>query len=325
MKKLSSFTIIIFVFLCISATKAQIFTKIELPESISVINDIEIEKDSIVWIASNKGLIKLIDNKFTIIKDTNKALFKINTIWIDKNNTKWLGTYNLSVIQFLNEQDYNEIKLEPNNKSPHLITSINHTDDFLYITSSEPKIYEFNILTKKIDSLEKPTETTIYSIIKDPETENIWISSIDGLYQKKKRNRKWKSKEDFLVAYGIYKRNNQYWAAGRNAKNLTVLIYLFEDNKIFNKSIKFWKKMILNNLPNPYTKFNDLDFGSEDIIWIASNDGLIKYDPITAKCEVYNSNTHQKFPIKTANRLAILNNNTIYVSNKGSVLYKIEF
>ena len=70
------------------------FTKMPLPEFVKNCRSIQVGKNGIVWIGTNKGFLKftMADSKFQLIENTHSSLEDISTAFIDKTNTVWAGS-----------------------------------------------------------------------------------------------------------------------------------------------------------------------------------------------------------------------------------------
>jgi ligand-binding sensor domain-containing protein len=298
-----------------------------LPKPISTINCIAVESDSVAWVGTNAGLVRLVKDTFQVFYDTtDRGKFKINKIVIDKEGKKWLGTYRSSIVCFKNIGDCPEYSFkEISNNKFQLVTSLNFLKNQIWIGTSEGLALVFDSVTKKFKNTYSPVNNEIYSILPD-ETQGNWIGTAEGLFLNYKEN-KWKKVSEIAKSYGIYKNGEDYWTIGRDVHNQSVLLY----NEQFFLSVLFmmniskqqWQRMIFNGMSNDYLKMNAMAFDNTGFMWVATDDGFIHYDPVTGNGQQYTNSKYPELKIKEIVNIAIQNKNTIWLSSTGKDLIKV--
>ncbi len=293
-----------------------VFQRIEnMPENTKSINCIEIENDSILWIGTNLGVMKIQNNTLELVQ-TEKLYerIKVNTITIDENNTKWFGTYSSSLVRYKNENDYEEVSfVEHTNSEKQLVTAIKATDKEIIIGTSEGILLSCDKNLSAFEIKKTPPINAIHAIDKT-ESGIFWLATPCGLYLEHE-NGKWKFDKTFMQVSGFANFNTSLFLYGRNKKQESVIYWLSNKKK--------WKQQPLENLPDSFIKFNAIEFDTKGNIWIATNYGIIKYDNKRNTCKTYNTAKYKDFNIREAKCIALQNDRIIWVSSRGGVLYKI--
>lgn len=86
-----------------------------------------------------------------------------------------------------------------------------------------------------------------------------------------------------------------------------------------------WKDLILEGLGDPYLRFNDMDFDKQGIIWFATNDGIIRYDPEVGYAFPIRNDKYEGFNINQVKNIIVEQKNRIWVTSFGDVIYQIDF
>ncbi|MBN1250706.1 MAG: hypothetical protein JXR51_10050 [Bacteroidales bacterium] len=327
-KLLIVFSVLISSYSC--AVKAQNlkFIKQKLPEEIKSINDIKIEGD-IVWIATGQGLYKYKNKKIVRYFDESAPeKFMINSIEIDEFNNKWLSNYAGNLLKFNDGKIIKEIDFIGllDNRSD-LLTDIeinkekSTKNSEILLTSSNGLILYYNPELDQIGLKSSPVKNMIYSIhygINDV----LWLCTGDGFFSKHD-DKNWKNKQDLFYAYGVKKSGDKYWGFGRNKNNEAVfmLYYTSDDNKNSKKYV--WKEFDLKNIRNKYSRFYDVEYFNNETVWIASDEGLIRYNPITGNVDTFNKENTKNFELNDVRHLIVQDKKTIWLSSFGASLYKL--
>ncbi|NJO88681.1 MAG: hypothetical protein HC831_06745 [Chloroflexia bacterium] len=320
-------TIILAIFFFAVKVQAQrpVFKQIELPDEIRSINSLLSENDG-VWIASAQGLYQYSNNRVTRFYEENDSeLYQINALAQDKEGNIWLGTYNGMLVKFSGNKIAESFDIKPKaTKDNHLITSIsvdkNNLSNEILLTTSGGEIFEVTPKTNSIKKIESPLNEngTIYSILYGF-AQTVWLCTSDGFYTMHK-NSKWKKKPGLYTAYGLTENEGKYWAIGRDDHKMAVLMLYFNESNNPNKRF-VWKNFDLGRLTDIYTRFYELAFTKGEIAWIASESGLVRYNPISGAIKVYekDNNLH----LKTMQHITA-QENIIWVSSSGRRFFKIE-
>jgi len=313
----------IFVFSIKAYSQSADISKINIPKDIKAINCITIENDNIIWVGTNKGLLKVVDSTVTVFYDIKKpAKYKINKITIDDSGVKWLGTYQSSIIRFEDFETAEEISfLEKTDNKFQLISSISNYKDDILVTTSEGLIIKYNHKLKSSISVSSPTSTTIYSSLFDGNG-NFWICTSEGLFSKS-ISVDWKKEKMMRIAYGIYRKNDEFWAAGRGSDDKTIIMLLFTQPGVFKKEQSVWQELILEGLPNSYARINYLSFDIAEMIWIASGESILMYNPFVGSAREICS--QPLYPFKEVSVISCQGDseNLIWFVANGNELYKL--
>ena len=312
-----------------SGAQLPVFKKIEsVPDGVDAINDIALGKDSALWIATNRGLLKFKDDNMTRIYDPdNPNIYAINTLFIDENNTKWFGTYTSSIVKFFTKDSLKQISFsEFTGEKFTLVSGIAKEDNTLWGATASGKLFSYDLEENIKEEERTPDCKSIYSIKIHHKNGKKWLATSSGLY-KRTIFGFWKKIPYFNISYGIFRSNDEYWAIGRNKKNRISLIYYLRYylNVIGIDIPQYkWKTMILDGLGNPYVKFNDIDIDSNRKIWFATNNGIIRYNAQAGYALPIREDKYPKFKIEQANNILVQRDDCIWVSSFGRTLYKIK-
>lgn len=289
----------------------------DIPEGIRAINCIEVENDSIVWIGTNKGLIKIQGTNLQVFfDDKSMSKFKVNTIFIDNDGTKWLGNYSSSVVKFkgnISDEVISFMKLTDMNQV--LITNIVIKNEKLWASTSEGNILYYNTENKDMKKYSSPDQTNVYTFAPDFGGTN-WLATPIGIFSADD-NKNWKAEKKISQGLGLFSNGTDLYAIGRNDDSESVLLKL-------QKSKGKWKSLELNGLPDKYIKFNDMDFDSAGNCWIATNYGIIKYDIKQNYCYTINPHNTSDLEMREVRRIAVQNNRFIWIASLGRELFVIK-
>ncbi len=297
-------------------------TEIEISSQISIINDLEVEGNTL-WLATGNGLFCIENGNIRSFKsDKNGNLLKINTIEIDGAGNKWLGTYSGKLIKFNNKHIlsitdfYNYIDNENT-----IITdvAISQSEQEIILSTATGKVLYYNLLTQEKGVLDSPVKNTMIYSINYGADKNIWLCSTAGFYTKQAKG-KWKKKQGLYLAYGIFKQAGNYWAIGRNQEKKALLM-LYYKHKNLSGAKYVWKEFNLNELPNQYARFYELAITGE-YAWISSDIGLICYDILSAKLSVIDK--YKNIDLKKIRHIAMQDKYNLWLSTAGNKLYKLE-
>ncbi len=292
------------------------FTSIQLPDSINTINDIHKSASGDIYIATNRGFYKYfpsIDQFEIIFKSKDLEQLKINVIHEYTDNSFFLGTYRSSVVYLDNKKEIKEFSFKYLLEKEQLITDLNIIDKVLYLTTSEGNIVIFDKNTEKFSLHSSPVKSEINAIWKD-KSETLWISSMEGVFYYQQNE--WLRLKGFFQAYGLKVKSGEYWVIGRDDEFNAKIKYLYNyETEILKKTKQKWAELVFHNLPNSFLRFNDIDFDSQGMIWLASNIGVLKYDPFTGYSIWYSNEKYEKFPFTESSYILVINDKTILVSH----------
>jgi ligand-binding sensor domain-containing protein len=311
-------TVLKFVLLFLSfAVQAQdpIFRSIPIPDSINCINDLYKTIDGNVYVATNKGLYKYfptIDQFELVYKSNDDNQYKINVIFEFQNSIFYLGSYRSSLIVLDSLNEINEFSFKDLTGKEELLTDINSIDGKIYAATAEGTIAVFNPTTEEFSLMPSPVKSEINAIWKES-SGTLWLSSIEGVYSYQKGE--WTRSTVFFQAYGLRIKNDEYWVIGRDKEFNAKIMYLYNyKTDVLKLHKKKWADLVFNNLPSEFLRFKDIDFDSNGILWLASNVGVLKYDPYTGYNIWYSNKKYEKFPFNESSHIQVIDDNTILVS-----------
>jgi len=304
------------------------FKRIEVPDEIKAINALMSDNENAIWLATANGLYNYENDKFKRYYEKDRdEYYQINSIAKDKQGSLWFGTYHGQLVKFTNSRIEKTWAVKPYCKNDNvLITSIaidNDTENQnpeILLTTSGGEIFSINTTTNAITPIASPVEGTIYSIEYGYKP-TIWLGTSDGFFTMNK-NSKWKKKPGLVTAYGLKENNGKYWAIGRDDTNKAVLMLYYSENQNKTSAHHVWKDFDLSQLNNKYTRFYNLAFTKNEIVWIASQDGLIQYNPLNGFVEQYEKTNDLN--IKEIKNITVQNTNTIWISTAGRNLIRVD-
>ena len=299
--------------------------EIELPREIPAINDLLI-KNSKLYLATAQGLYVRTDTTFKRIFDPSaKESYRINTIATDRAGNLWFGTYSGLLVQFSGNSILSQMDLKPFSESDNYLissisidTTVKNKNTEILLSMSGGELFGYDTLTQNIKKYESPVPGTIFSFNYGIQPLK-WLCTADGFYTLKRRM-KWKKKADFFAVYQVIENNGKFWGIGRNKDNEAMLT-LYYDDEYYQKHFT-WKEFDLTQLGNKYAKFNELAFTDPEIAWIASDIGLLRYNPIFATLDEYSKVNGVN--LKSLKHIAVESNHVIWVSSSGRKLVRIE-
>lgn len=208
----------------------------------NVVRSIYMDRDSVMWVLTSKGVVKQINNKFVQVVDPNKLFLKgVLSMTQSADGAFWFGTQGNGLVKFHNGK-YTYYKSSDGILDDYIFSLATHGDSVLIGTTNQGLIvYHQNVFNK----------------IGVPEIENAWISNMivakntlnivtsSGLVQFKDRNNYTVISETNGITsndlyYGLKDRENNIWLTSGNGvsilRNEEILSYDkstgLSDNKI---------------------------------------------------------------------------------------------
>lgn len=324
-------SLILFAILCPMLCLGQTikFNKIDsLPNNIQDINAIVVDSSKVVWLGTNHGLVRIHNNETKVYWDPEKpSKYKINKIVVDNHGVKWLGTYTSSLIRFDDKGEIEETSfLDKTGGQFQLVNQMQYFNNKIWMITSDDYIISYDIATKKTTNFRHSVKGNIYSMYVD--TANVvWIGSTAGLYYSSNL-KKWHRVKGFSQTFGISKNGNDKWAFGRDPFKRCVLMYKVDYSTVLLSMTlntnSTWSEMVMEGIDDKFLKFNGMDFDEKGFIWIATSNGIIKYDPIKGICVHFNKKTYPKFKVAEVSTIAVQDYKTIWVTTSGKTIYRID-
>ena len=271
------------------------------------INAIAVDKYNVKWLATENGLVAFQQSgKYQIYQEQNSSIYdnQLNTITIDNQDNKWLGTYSKGLICLTNKGEFKRYPFA--NSKILLITSVLINDVDSLITTATDGVYQLNsgkLIPKWRMNNSKLLSNRVNVIRKTKE--NTWlIGTAKGLCEV--RSAKWKS----------YKLGNikdiQQVEEKTYASSLTV-----EGPEFWVKSKSNWE-MVEHQVFNFDFQLKDIVFSASSF-WIVSDKGLIRF----------NGYNHQLFDMRyglnpSISAIALDEKDSIWVGTNGKGLYGLK-
>ena len=302
--------------------------EIVLPTEIKTINGIVSNNEEMVWLATGQGLYCYKNDSFIRYYDlANAELYRINALSSDKNGNKWFGTYNGILVKFDQKGISKTIDIKPFCKTDnYLISGISINQEIengnvdILLTTSGGEIFAYDTITGIVKNIESPSGATIYDI-QYGYSPTIWLCTSDGFYTMN-RNSKWKKKSDIYTAYGLFENAGKYWAIGRDKDKKAVLMLYYDEDNTGQTNDYTWNNFDLQYLSNIYSRFYKLDFTSDEMVWIASENGLIRYNPLNGNIREFAKDNN--LPASSIHHIAVQNNDLIWISTSGKKFFRVE-
>jgi hypothetical protein len=263
------------------------------------INDILIERNNNLLIATGNGLYRLqgFDIDAELIND--KGIYKLDA---DENNRTWLGLY-ANQVSSLKKGEVFSTGIDKNNMITAMIIHENNvwigTNDGLYVLSLQQM--------KEMPHYRTENSKLLSNQITDLEIDekgNIWIGTNRGISIFD--GKKWETELENKAISAIERNGGEMWvAANKTIQRMT--------------KDKQWQGIAM---PLNYTShtIRDLTFDFNGNLWIATNH-VLKYDTESNIFSVYDGNTG--FKSSMALCITVDNQNQIWVGTAGNGLYKI--
>lgn len=265
--------------------------------------------DGYIWIASDSGLNNFsLKNRAFVPDDVGNRIGNkpITALLKDSRNTLWLGTKNNGVIQMnLKTLETRRFDCESSGSGNNKILSI-YEDRLqtIWVGTLGSGLFYYDPEREKFISLSErdkpnyiPDRAYVTSILETSDS-TIWVGTLYGLYNLKRDGTN-------TYAYTSYFQNND----DPNSVSSDRIQVIYEDARkhlwfgTVDNGLSLWLgekkgfKTIQPVYDDPlYSVRGILEDGNE-ILWISSNDGLIKFDPQTNTSKKYtrfegmNSNT----------------------------------
>jgi len=319
--------VLIFVVFQLKAQRPS-FKQIELPAEIRSINALVAENEEMIWLGTAQGLYSYANNEFMRFFEKDKTpLYQINAIAKDNKGNMWFGTYSGLLVKFTDNKVAESFDIKPYCvDSNYLITSVSidinpqNSKTEVLLTTSGGEIFTVNVNNKDIKKIEGPSDATIYSILYGY-SPKVWLCTSGGFYTMSK-NLRWKKKTGLYTAYGLAENEGKYWAIGRDEQKKAVLMMYYNESNNGSKKRFVWKDFELSKLKDRYTRFYELGFTKGEIAWIASESGLVRYNPLSGSVKLYEKD--KRLNIKEIKHIAIQNDKLIWISSSGKRLIRVE-
>ncbi len=317
--------------------KAATLNKITLtpiPEVANrTINCLLMEGDSVLWIGTPEGLIKVNTRKTPF--QYQEVLFEnlqINALAIDGLGNKYIGTYKAELYRFNTKGDTIAIDIEGfERREGEMITSIAASKNEVYFATNNGQLYAHTPSRHKSTEITPPKELRegnqdIYSIYISRSNEKILCTPV-GVFShdkyivdvKKPDKLKWKAHKNVLSeAFQVAQFNKikGFWLIGRNHERESNLVSV-KDGKWEEKTLECVQSS------NKYQKFERFTTNNKNHIWIVSQSNLIKYDIIYGTSVLHSTEKEDTSKLLFATSIACINDSITFIGTKGHGLLKV--
>jgi len=145
-------------------------------DKVNFINDLCLDKKGRLWLATNSGLYyyKKEQNQFNILKHNDELVNQIiQTVYFDKEDIIWVGTYRKGLIQ-LRQGPFENFPFDEIGVNQIPSATIEYNDSTLLISTDEGELYQLR--NKKLEKLE------INSILKGNRVKSIYLDSKNSVW-----------------------------------------------------------------------------------------------------------------------------------------------
>lgn len=295
----STYTLLIFLFCFLSLNGQDNLARHFVGITNTPINDILIEQNNNLLVATGNGLYRLQDFNIDAELVSNVGIYQLDA---DESNRAWLGLYS-NQIGSLKKGEIFATGIDNANMITAMAIHENQiwigTNDGLYLMSLQQM--------KEMPHYRAENSKLLSNQITDLEIDeagNLWIGTNRGISIFD--GKKWDSELE----------NKQISAIERNGSEMWVAV-----NKTIQKmdKSKQWQAIAMPlNYKNHLIR--DLAFDFSGNLWIATNH-VLKYDRATSVFSVYDANTG--FNSSMALCISVDNDNQVWVGTAGNGLYKI--
>ncbi len=274
------------------------------------INDLAVDGQDTLWVATNKGLIQ----QNGIFLEEITYVGSINYLLIDQDSNKWLGKYDGQVWHFSHPKNISTI-FKPDSidkKYNRGITTIHRNQHWLSFGDASGHLHIMDIDHPNPISIESiPLEGNIHSLFIDLDHYS-YLGSSEGLWQKK-RDRKWKQLEGLLMVKSLQSHNEQVWGIGLTTKHELAVIRL--------NIIEEYSHFPLTCLP-PITihHLNDMVIDHYGRMWIATDNGLIQYHIYEGTCKWIDTSPQ----LTIIDHLALTSDQQLWLAAESGALFSLQ-
>jgi len=308
---MSRYLVVLLSFFLVNSSYSQ--TIVNVIDSLPYINCLLAKSDTTLLVGTNKGLFEIKGRNISTITKNNKII-KANKLIIDNHSNIWIGTYYSSLIKLNNLNEFEEFSFKKQNDNFEIVTSLYFDFNNIWIGTSEGKILKFSLASKMFSAVKSPTSQTIYSLLIDHN--NYWLCSSDGIFNKS-RSDVWNKMNGISLGYNLYRNNKTNWLVGRNNSNLPVLMY--QNN--FNN----WENTSILCLNDNEIKFNDISFDTFDNSWLATEKGLIRFNPENETCLIFNRFNNKLITDVNIKNIVAQNDSMLWFSNSKNELANFKY
>jgi len=312
-------------FLSIFSTTAQNKVYLErieeLPFQPSQVHTL-LQNNNETWIGTDKGIIIKRDRLYKVweLHDSSGESQDITSIYLEHKNSYYVGTGKGQIYKLNFNFDTTRIPISD--------TILRSTDKILHLSASGSKLW---IGSDEGDIIEYNEETTITSVmpayyrvpIHQIITNNDKIYMVvrdNGIFFKRRKENSWNQTKQINRCKKILKQGHEFWMIGRDSTGRSLL--LKTDNPDYD-----WEYVPLKCLPENSGKvlFNDIVPGPRGVLWLASDNGVIKYDTLNHSCLRFSVDQYPEMKEKRFDHLLPETDTSLLVSVPQKGMYRLIF
>jgi len=284
-----------------------------------MINCIEVENGNDIWVGTDKGLLHIEGTKVEYTKISQKnAQYLVRSLSIDDEGNKWLGSKNNVILRLDKRGRFNEIVYQPKSEEQQdqIVLDVMTSGDRVWWSTSKGKIVSYDQGDKTFFEVPSSYDGRVHALYAEDEELKL-VGRQNGMFQNNGDYKDWKEFKNISKIYKIMRYGNRYWAIGFDRFRNPLLIST--DN------LKDWQNHRLKCLGSNNVGLNDFDIDSKGNVWLGINQGFIKYDPNTKKCQFFTYHKYkEEFDLRTVTSIAVQNDSTIWVGSVEGGLYEIK-
>ena len=295
------------------------FRKIEgLPFAKQMINCIEIEDGEQVWVGTDKGLLRIQGTQVEYTKISQKSSqYLVRSLSIDDEGNKWLGSMNNVILRLDSNGRFNEIVYQGDESQDEgqVVLDVLSTGNKVWWSTSKGSIISYDQKKKTFYQVPSSYNGRVHALF-GSKGELELVGRQNGLFENTGNYKDWKEFKNISKVYKILKHNKTHWAIGFDRFRNPLLIS--------SKNLKDWENHRLDCMGTNNVGLNDFDIDSQGKVWIGINQGFIKYDPDTKKCQFFTYHKYKdEFDLRTVTSIAVQNDSVIWAGSVEGGLYEI--
>ncbi len=268
-------------------------------------------------VGTDKGLASIMgeDLEWWTTTETG-APFAVHSICTDATGTIWMGGDSSNVLMLPARAMVSEVFVADSTVIPQAVIELETGTQKLWMGGDQGMILNAFRNTMEWEQVETVYDGNVNSfLLRGDELE--LVGRDNGLFYNKRNEEKWRLFKEMEACYQIKKTGKTYWLIGRNEKKRYIVLKT-DDIKLG------WDELNIACIGNlNRNKINDFAFDKNNRIWLATNNGLIRYDMNEEDCRFYTKKKFGDMPMKKVEHIAVMNDSVIYAASKEQGLVRI--
>ncbi len=293
----------------------------ELPYQPSEVNIIQ-TKNNETWIGTEQGILIKRGRSYDKweLRDVDGQLLEITSIFLEHKNSYFVGTSNGLVYKLNFAFDTTRIPISDTIlQSRDKILHLSAEGTKVWIGSDEGDIIEYNEANQETTVMPAYYRVPIHQIITNNEKIYMVVRE-NGLFFKRRKENSWNQTKQINRCKKILKVRDDFWLIGRDSTGRSLL--LKTDNPDYD-----WDYMPLKCMPANQSKvlYNDIREGAKGVLWIATDNGVIKYDSLKHNCVRFSVDDYPEMVERRFSQVVPETDTSLLVSVPSKGLYRLIF